>query len=230
MYKILFFLSFSIFAQDKIELAYQLEQSYYSIALKLAQNYDQNGPCGGQTGVEAYSEDIVNALSKAKFYFDYNELWNSATNRKFKVDTVFYKNFKTNFNFKKGLGIINFENSKKFSNSLAGVIFYGPAQGAYGNTTYIEFINSNFLTIATLDISDMTNFEFKWIKKSYSYEMSKIDMNNYALTFKNADEEIEYMIKRKFYEDDFYIIPKSLEKDGNPHFDGFVIYEDECSA
>lgn len=217
-------------ADNRTELLLKLETNHLAIADTIASVQNKDGACGGP--IEAYTMDIVENVIKARRYFD-DANYNTSSKRKFKVSDEVTNALKTTLALKDIMNMLDYKDPKTFEHALNRVVMWGPAPGAYGNMSYIEFGPNNTAKIGSLSLLDEKPY-FKWEVKEAKFFVKKSVSSPYyspMIVEIHEGERVEaYKLNNSFEWDGMWNMIPVGKKESNPWLDGFVDFPSECEA
>lgn len=205
------------------QTALKLENQYRDIAETLSVEFNKGGACGA---FEIYTSDIVESAQKARNYFDSNWELNEQTNRKFTLSPETLKAMKSTLALKDIMSMLDRNDPKTFEHALNRVIMWGPAPGAYGNMSYIEFGENNKVVSAELELLNEEPW-YQWNKRETTFSVVK---SGHDLIVRVGHEE--YVLKKQYdqYVQGVWVLTPIDRKDGNPWMSGFIDTPSECEA
>lgn len=211
-------------ANDSEQRRQEIAGLYITIAEKLADARSANRVCE----LDAYQSTINQALAEAN-----RQSWQYTENR-LKDSAILNQEMAASLAFKEFRGDFDVLNLDKIRRSLAGIVMYGPHQGAYGNTKILTFAEGGKLEFSRLVLLDKEPW-YKWVKREGTWSVS-VESNNfrkqavvtvsvpgvftkkYLLTTSNLAGWREYVL-----------VPYEKPK-ANPYFEGYTDYPSECEA
>ena len=202
--------------------AYDLEQHYLGISKILADEHEKSA-CGGD--IEVYTANVVDSVRKAREYFDYNYDWNKAYGRLFTIDPVVTHSLATTLALKDIMHMLDFNKPQTIAHALNRVIMWGPAPGAYGNMTYLQFGQNGKLVFAELVFDN--NGDYYWVYSGGSFAVRyNVDI---TIDVTVGGSTRSYYLKKDFHTNMWNMVPV-VNPVANPYFEGFVDYPSECEA
>lgn len=213
--------------EEASAMSLKLEKSYHEIAHELAASHNKYGACPA----DAYTQTIAEAVRKARYRFDANYTLNQNENRKFKVSHEVSKVLKSTLFLKDVMNMLDHNDMSTFEHALNRVVMWGPAPGAYGHISRLEFGANNQVEYLTNEYVDESPW-FVWstpkkgrfdVFKNKNYEIE------IRLTFEDGTAST-YILSNSYTNNWMWQMVPADKKDANPYLDGFVDYPSECDS
>ena len=210
------------------DTALVLEGKYLEIADILATSQNKFGACAD---IEAYTTDIVESLLKAKNYYDLNLGYNTFYERTFTPSDDVLESLSTTLILREIMGEIDYSNLQSFQTALEGVVMHGPAPGAFGHVSSLEFGKDGEVLQRKMSFNDEGLPVWEEFEGSYLVE-EQIEFGLVVAFYYETDGyETRYVLNYSFEIGQWYMLPlKTIEFNNNPFLDGYVDLPDECSA
>ncbi len=215
-------------AAEKNSKVFEVEQSYLRLADDLSDIYQTDGPCGG--GVEVYTPEIAKLVQQARYAFDSNREWNNEIGRLFTLPASVTKTLADTLFLKDVMNMLDREDPSTFAHALNRVVMWGPAPGAYGNTTLYRFKEGNKIEYQWLELLDSEPY-WQWHKVEGTFQVTN---ESHKII---VSVEVEGMVREfeLFKTYDAYsgamwvMIPRGESKE-QYYRNGFVDFPSECEA
>lgn len=221
MKALLFFAVLGFAGAAQANPADQMRDQLLGAANILAEQFNENGACGGS--MEAYISEMVKYVVDAKTYHDYNN-YGTPMSLPAAVETAV------------GHSLSVKEATSRFSPEnpdLTEAVFYGPSPGAYGNMSKMEFISDSEVLLWTLDIDNEGGA--KWVSQKGTYTLSHVSQGGMkitsmvVITITTGETTQEFLLQKSWEYNQWFVVPAD-KSDANPYLDGYVEFPSECDA
>ena len=184
---------------------------------KLARAHDQQGACGD---VEVYTTTLLNLLRETKIVGDDYAV------EKIKSTPIIGKALNHSLGYREITRQVTWENAEALQKSLDGVVMFGPARGAYGNTTTVTFQKNGKVIFGSLELLDEEPYT-RWNTEVGTYSL---EFQDYAVivTLNSSDVQGAKFLLTE-YNGLWSLIPVE-DEEGNPYMNGYVDVPSECDA
>jgi hypothetical protein len=215
------FLSMNVFASDVDE---RLEKKYLELADLLATVRLENGVCES----DAYQESILaHVISARNHSNDFQSVY--------QVTPPIQEAMKDSLTFKTSINEMSEHRFTKedLEKALVGVVFYGPARGAYGNTDILKFNGNgkaNLSILHVLNDEPWTRWEEKEVTYTVEVKVERYDRKAY-LKLNTGDKEESYIFQYKYNMGAPYWFLAPTDKPDIEQWEGgFSDFPSECDA
>jgi len=208
------------------ESALELEALYGQVADTMSKAYLNNGACEA----DVYMQEIADAARESRRYHDNNYNYNLNTGDRFTLSASTLQVLKTTLALKDIMSMLDYRDPSTFEHALNRVVMWGPAPGAYGHSSKMEFGQNNTVTFYTKELLDEAPY-VTWNTKQGSFFVEKTNDGKIVVVL-NANNESAVERFELYFDWQYKTwMMKPLGFEGaNPFIHGYTDYPDECSA